>query len=417
MHPRTVRTRAARALLVSALFVGAITPTTGSAAPARTMERSVIAVVENSGLNVLHSDFALPPGEEVRFPSKMPKPEWVTLPGTGSFTERIEALSSGPLGNLEPGQLYWIRGTRLGIFVPTASSRQEVISERFHATGTVSSAIGLEHGTNPDALAIYIPDGGEASWEWLASQPWIDAISTSYYTLLSGDASHPTCPEYRSMKKIAEAGRLMFSSSGNFEQAGVANTPSGSPYTYQVGGVDDEGRTYVPGPDRTGQSVTPTRPYETGDRFEFPAADSESLDGSMVFGGTSGATPSTAGRATELLQHARRILGSTWTGVRKGALAIAPKNTGLPERGPLADGRLERDEFIDLLHHSATPAEEPSPFRYLLEGYGALGAEATSLAKRILEGTVEEPQRPDEDTMYEQVETARPLFFPEARCG
>ena len=376
---------------------------------------SVIAVIESGGLNVLHSDFKLARGQKLVFPPGMPKTKWLSLPKQGTFEQQVQEVTSGAFGELKPNRLYWIRGTRLGLFVPDRAV--DVFADRFHATGTVSSAIGRKHGTNPEALAIFVPDGSEHAWEWLAKQSWIDAISTSYYTLIGGESESPTCPEYRSMRTIFEAGRLTFSSSGNAEQAGVAHTPAGSPYTYQVGGVDDQGHTYVPGVSGTEQSVTPTRPYETGDRFSFPAADSESLDGSMDFGGTSGATPSTAGRAVELLHYARSLIGSKFSGAQKGALAIAAKEASLPSRGPLKDGRLGLGEFVNLLHHVAVPAEPASPVRYLVEGYGALNDQAIERAKAVLRGKVAEPSRPDEDAMHDQVESARPLFFPGARCG
>lgn len=373
----------------------------------------VIAVIEDGGVNVLHKDFALASGERLVLPRSMPTPQWVSLPTSGSFEQRLEKVRSGPLGSLKGGRMYWLKRTRIGVFVPKGSDGIDVLGNRFHATGTTSSAVGLKHGTNPSALVVFIPDADDRAWEWLSHQNWIDIVSTSYIHVAV--TSEARCPDNAFIKKIAESGRLVFSGAGNAEQVGIAFTPSGSPLTYQVGGVDDEGRTYIPSPDNDGIAVTPTRPYETGDRFDFPAADSDSLKGSMEFGGTSGATPSTAGRAAELLQFARKLLGSTWTGVRRGALAVATKGSKVPKKGPLADGRLEREEFVDLLHHVAIPAEPAFPGRYLLEGYGALSDKAIELAKRVLVGKADEPQRPQEDTMHETIESARPLLFPQGR--
>lgn len=377
----------------------------------------VIAIIEGNGVNALHTDFSLRTSEKLVLPSTMPRPSWVSLPDHGTFEERLEEARSGPLGNLEGGRIHWIRDTRLGVFVPSGSAVTDVFERRFHGTGTASAAVGLEHGTNPDALVIVIPDNDAAAWEWLAKQHWIDIISTSYFGVRFGSDPHGSCPSARFIRQIAEQGRLVFSSSGNVEQAGTAHAPSGAPFTYQVGGVDDEGRSYIPGRADNSPSVTPTRPYETGDRFEFPSADSESLDGSMAFGGTSGATPSTAGRAADLLHFAREILSSNWTGTRDGALAVAAKAARLPSKGPLSDGRLERDELTQLLHHIAVPAEPAFPGRYLIEGYGALNQDAVSLGKKILAGTAPEPERPEEDAMHEHVEAARELLFPAARCG
>lgn len=379
---------------------------------------SIIAIIEGGGVNVLHSDFRLPPGKRLSLPPGMPKPQWVSLPSTGSFEARLEAAQRGPLGNLEPGKLYWIRGTRIGVFIPKGSHVASVLEDRGHATGSVSAAIGLKHGTNPDALAIVLPDKSPQAWKWLARQTWIDLVSTSYYTMFdSGAGTRATCPEHRYIKKIADSGRVVFTSSGNVEQVGMGHTPSGSPYSYQVGGTDSNGRTYIPGIGGAEGSTTPTRPYETGDRFDFPAADADSLHGSMDFGGTSGATPSTAGRAAEVLAFARQLLQSTSTGVRDGALAATRTAHRLPRTGPLADGRLEAGELTDLLHHVAIPSEPETPARYLVEGYGALNKPAIEMAKRVLSGDATEPARPQEDAMHESVEQARGALFAAPRCG
>lgn len=408
------------ACLLTSLLLAFLAPAAGPTAQASapTPSPGVIAIIESNGVNVLHKDFALAPGQQLRLPPGIPKPEWLSLPQSGTFEERLAEATAGPLGNLEDDRLYWIKGTRLGIYMPEGTAVTSIFDNRFHATGTTSAAIGREHGTNPQALAVIVPDASTSGWQWLTDQAWIDAISTSYYTLFSGGSSGAeTCPAVPYMRKIADQGRLIFSAAGNVEQTGIASAPAGAAYTYQVGGTDDDGRTYIPGPDNQGPAVTPTRPYETGDRFEFPSADENSLDGSMAFGGTSGATPSTAGRAVELLQHARSILGSTWTGVRDGALAIARRGAAVPTKGPLADGRLERDEFHDLLHHVAIPSEPASPLRYMVEGFGALNPDAIAVAKRVLAGQAEVPDRSQEDAMHDAIEAVRPLLFPGARCG
>jgi hypothetical protein len=380
----------------------------------------VIAVVEGGGVNVLHSDFRLPPGIRIGKPSDLPRRTMVRLPRNGSFEQRTKEVLRGPLGDLEPGKFYGIHESRLlGVYVSPGAGRADVFEDSFHATGTTSAAAGLQHGTNPTAWLVYVMGTDRAAWEWVAEQDWIDIVSTSYYTIVRGDGGPPeTCPAREWIRKITDRGGVVFSAAGNVESTGVVFAPSGVPEAYQVGGVDDAGRTYLPARGGTDGAVTPTRPYETGDRFDFPAADSASLDGSMDFGGTSGATPSTAGRAAELVQFARGILGSRSTGIKAGALAVAGSNTlSLPQRGPLSDGRLENEELLRLLRHVAIPAEPVDVGRYLVEGYGALNEKAIANAKRVLAGKIAEPERPQEDTVHDAVETARDLFYPGARCS
>jgi hypothetical protein len=173
---------------------------------------------------------------------------------------------------------------------------------------------------------------------------------------------------------------------------------------YQVGGVDSEGRTWRPGhPEESDPwfaAGNVTRPYDSGERYSFRAAAPDSYDGSVHFGGTSGATPLTAGWAATLIERARDLLDG---------------KAGVPARGPLADGRFTRGELVDLLHHTATPAEPASPVRYLAEGYGAVDRSSIALATKVLQGTAREPARSEEDAAAAQVKEARRQAFA-GRC-
>lgn len=397
-------------LLLALVMAAGLLP--GAARPAvakRLPPPVVIAIVENGGLNVLHDDFRW---RAQRVPAAAKAAQTVSLPASGTFDERLDAARKGPLSELEPGTLYEIAGTKIaGIYVPEDSEVTDLFSDMSHATGTTSSAVGNAHGTNPTATLVYVVDSGPDAWQWVADQQWIDLVSTSYF----GGGSRGTCVEGRHIQTIVDGGRVVFSSSGNGEQAGLVSSPSGVPGTYQVGGVDESGRSYIPAVSGTSESVTPTRPYETGDRFAFPAASPDSSGGSQEFGGTSGAGPSTAGRAAHLIQVARSILGSRWTGVRGGALARAADPSRRPSRGPLSDGDLTGDELVDLLHRTARPAEPASPLRYLVEGYGAHDDKTIAFAERVLRGLEEAPNRPDEDAMHERVESLRPITT--AHCG
>jgi hypothetical protein len=401
--------RSIAAVILAGFLAVAIPTQARTKAAQRSAPATVIAIVED-GMNLLHSDFAVLGGSDARLPARIPEVTRVNLPDSGSFEDRLRAAQAGPLGHLKEDTLYYVRGTRVLVYSPPNGSAQDAFADRSHGTGVAGAAVGLEHGTNPDALLVIVVDTGPQAWEWLAQQSWIDAVSTSYITILNGTER---CHEAPHIKDIVDQGRLVFSAVGNGEQFGEVGSPSGVPQSYQVGGVDSDGRTFLP-PQGTS---SPNRPYETGDRYDFPSADSESLSGSMDFGGTSGATPSTAGRATELLQYARTLLGSSFTGVRGKVLARATRPGRAPQRGPLADGDLTAAELTDVLHHIARPAEAASPIRYLLEGYGALNHdEVLALGKRVLWGTARIPARAQEDAMHETIEAARAAAYFEGRC-
>lgn len=360
----------------------------------------VIAIVESGGLNVLHSDFRARKALDKR---GIPAGEIIPLPTTGTYEERVAAARRGPLGDLEPGSFYRLPKSKVvGVYVPADSQVTDLLDDTSHATGTASSAVGKEHGTNPDAALVYVVDSGPAAWRWVAQQSWIDIVSTSYF----GASNDGTCVEGPYIEDIVSQGRMVFSSSGNAEQIGAVSSPSGVPATYQVGGVDSSGNTYLPDPSDPSAFSTPTRPYETGDRFDFRVAAGDSLHGSRRFVGTSGATPSTAGRAARLIQTARTILGSRWTGARGGVLARTDGGR-LPLSGPLADGEFTADELTDLLHHTARPSGPSSPMRYHAEGYGAHDERTIEFAAKVLKGIAREPSRSEDDASHARTEETR----------
>lgn len=384
----------------------------------------VIAVVNEAGLNVLHSDFAAS-----RTPSVHGRPRAVevNLPNRGTWRERLDALEKGALGAAPYGVLYSVAATRIvGIYNATPPDARPdeagvgydgtynfLSTDRYHGTAVVSSAAGRKHGTDPAALIVFV--NGTEAFTWLSEQRWIDFAVTSHIGLRP-------CSTGPGAARFADTGRITFSAAGNGEGLGMVSTPSGDPSNYIVGGVHADGRTYPPHgrpveEGRIGASNTPNRPYETGELFSFKAADGHSFDRSHSFGGTSGAAPRTAGDAALILRHARSILGSTYTGVRDGKLARLGPAGHKPARGPLADGDFTRSELIDLLHHTAVPFEPPSPGRYMMEGYGAIRPESIELAKRILEGRAVAPDRSEEDAAHAAVTAARRAMFPEARCA
>lgn len=395
--------RTALGLSVAAACAVATLPAV--AAPAQP-PRPVVAVVGDRGLNVLHEEFRTRDGSTPRYPAGMPRPVLVDLPRSGDFADRMDALRQGPLGSPRADTLYAVRGTRLLVYVPPG--HDDVLTDRAHGTGVAASVGGARTGSAPDALVVFVPGGGEASYDWVADQRWIDVASTSVYSIPTTEP----CAGAKPVRRLHADGGLLFSSSGNTtDSAEPLMVPNGLPEVYQVGGVDRTGRTYAPPhpeePEPAFAVANVVRPYETGARFSFPAASGDDLSGSQPFGGTSGATPTVAGYAAGLITEARRLLGAA--GPRTDASLVSRRAGGPrpPGRGPLADGRFTRDELVRLLHHTAVPAEPGSPARYALEGYGATTPMSHARALAVLRGAAAEPQRPEEDAAHDQVEQLR----------
>jgi hypothetical protein len=400
--PHRTRTwrRAAALALACALPAGAAT---ASARPAPAV-RPVVGIVGDSGLNPLHDEFRTRDGRDPAYPPGMPHPVRVAMPRSGTFEERLDALRAGPLGHPKAGTLYALSGTRLLVYA--TPGQPDPLTDRAHGTGTASAAIGNRTGSAPDALAVFVVGNAPAAHEWLAAQRWIDVASISAYTIATDDPCHNA----HAGRLLPQDGGLLFSSAGNLvDYAEPFEFPNGLAETYQVGGVDSTGRTWIPPrPEATNPFLVTgnvVRPYESGARYDFLAPGPDSLTGTMEFGGTSGATPTVAGYAVLLVAEARRLLGAHG-GRTRTALATRGPGVRPPSRGPLADGVFTRDELVDLLHVTAIP-KETGPERYLLEGFGATNAASHAKALAVLRGTATAPERPDEQALHDQVEAAR----------
>jgi hypothetical protein len=360
----------------------------------------VVAVVgEPNSVNVLHHEFRTTDGRDPVYPRGLPRPTRIKLPTTGTFGQRLAALKDGPLASMHPGVLYAVAGTRLLLVNLSHAAYDAVGQDALHATGVVDSVVGTSVGTAPKALAVVVLGGGtDAAWSWIAQQSWIDLASTSDYTIST--APDPTqCIGSAQVRAFSRSGRILFSSSGNTtDQPEALISPNGLPETYLVGGTDSGGNSWRPGhPEESDPFYAAgnvVRPYESGERFSYQAAAPDSLAGLTHFGGTSGATPLTAGWAATLVDYARHVVGST-VGTSGGALATGPRH---PSRGPLSDGRLTRAELINVLHAVAQQHTGlPSGAAYAAEGYGALNAAALAEAKRIVDGTQPIPNRSGDD--------------------
>lgn len=428
VHEFAKRLRVTPRLMLAAALAASITPSDLAKAAPPPSAPVVIAIIGEQGLNVLHDDFRARTGAQATR-GGMPRTATVTLPQTGDFTSRLRAAQRGPLGRMRPGTLYGIKGTRLvGLIVPDdpaiqgldASGDYDLFQDVEHGTGVASAAVGTRYGTAPDALLVFVVSPVRAGWEWATRQPWIDIISTSYIgstPVVDSGSGAIACPEGRAVREFTDSGRLVFAANGNGADAAQALSPPALPDVFHVGGVNPDGGTVTTEAVTRGAvtgRLTPNRPYETGELFDFPAASPFALTGSAGFGGTSGAAPRTAGHAARLISHARARLGNAPR--RQGELASARKGVQAPRTGPLADGTLTGNELARVLRHTATPRLDDPRSRYAVEGYGAFLTANVSLAMRVLSGTIPEPGRPDEDTADAAVRQARALQFPAERC-
>jgi hypothetical protein len=396
------------AAAAGAVTIATVAPV--AAAPAHSAP-AVIAVVGEAGANVLHDDFRAPGGRTPAYPKALGRVISVSLPASGSFAQRIAAVKEGVLGHLRPGIVYGIRGTRLLVVsAPSESPATDVTGSgttqhtvgapddpMLHGTGVVDAAIGTRYGTAPDALALLVLGGQVEAWDWLVAHGGIDIVNMSGYEPVARALGCQTAVDVR---RFVAAGGMVFSSSGNTTDAAEQlEAPNGLPEVYHVGGVRDDGAPWgVPpaaDPEPFYAIGQVTRPYETGELYSFPTASYSDTSSTMRFGGTSGATPRTAGRAATLLMNGRSLLAGR-----------------VPTRGPLADHRLTAAEIEHLLRHVAVPYYATQhPAAFAVEGYGYLNAASEARAIDVLRGTAAEPGRAQDDQVEQAVEQARAAAF------
>lgn len=347
-----------------------------------------------------------------------------------------------------PGVLYRIPGTKIighysvGADLPGSG----------HGTMTASRATANDISVAGNATRLVVVQGFTIdAVRWAADQPWIDIISISSGISLGGLA--PAAANVENQAGIdafqyAAHKKPFFASSGNgVGNAGVlgfpawTRGPSGAPDVISVG-ANENGDMAV---------WHNFHPYIVGDGCDNPSAQ----DGSVTAvadtgGGTSSATPFSAGAGASLLLEARRLLGDAHVGIRYAEGPIASWNTwdslspsdatiilaaGDPQlhnitSGPLADGIFTQQEFKDVLYHTAIPAGTddpsdgaapcvgiaqgvadgdmvPTPVLIQYNGYGEVNHLSIETAHAVLAGETALPTYADMDEWYPRYHTAR----------
>jgi hypothetical protein len=284
--------------------------------------------------------------------------------------------------------------------------------------------------------------------EWIAAQPWIDAVSISLGPFLGPCAvvgetcglpvdvctGNPFLPVsfVHHTRTMARRGGEIFAAAGYGCGARVDSTFQSMP--------GNSITSFFSGPSWTMTVGTYHPDQEQGEREgAYPvdllspasgyfAAAPLSLDGENEFGNASGAIPISAGTYADLLLLARRTLGDRADQPRDpGVLAKAPAGHARPASGPLADGLLTQGEMELAFLHAHAPVDAIESYQahgsdaqawaddlmpatpgteFVTQGYGLLDNETTVRGQAILLGT-ESPDRTREDAWRLAVDAAR----------
>lgn len=410
----------------------------------------VVVGVTDSGINAYHSEFRA---------DGFPDPDILAL--TSDFTAHPSTYIDGfpatapaldiTLGDeyypaadvpvwdaVVPGALYWIPGTKIigardtqsSSGVTAADDQIPILDEDGHGTSTASLVAGNTLGYCRTCV-LMIGEGLDEDWMYgvedgqIGRPEWIDIASNSFGTLGNvGGAGTGTFGGPAFPVGNAEDGQLSLYASGNGnenafvtpQQTYTSNT-LGPHWSIRVSAVTTGTGKPIVG---SGKPVDISS-YGSG---TIPSAALDSVNGQSNFGGTSAATPISAGAFGEVLRQIRQYLGDAGTGYNRftEAAAIA-KGTPIATSQYLHDGVLTAAELREVMFktsfHVDTDAIDVYPVtspsndaQYTVGGYGVVDGSNVGRAVEVLLGQACLPARPDgEEEFFAQDEAQRDALW------
>jgi hypothetical protein len=341
----------------------------------------------------------------------------VTL-GQGYYPERDRPIWTGNT-TIEPGKVYWIPGTKIVGAIDAGGSTgatsgedaHPILDDNGHGSGSASVSAGNRYGYCPTCLLVVV-EGLSAGLNAAAKLEWVDLNSNSWGTI-AGIPTGLVLGGNDASKAAVERGQTVLFAAGNgvgnafdVPQAAYGSEQVGPDWNVIVGAIRRDNQRAI-----IGDSI-PVHISAWGDG-NLPSACRTGTVGQCAFGGTSAATPYTAGVFGTVLSAARRARGDTAVGQRPGQVIAE----GLPieESEALADGKLTRAELREAILRTAFPLNqqnEMSPYPYtgtapylgeanvLFEGWGAATPESAQRAIDVLLGRAVVPERSFEESFF-----------------
>jgi hypothetical protein len=321
---------------------------------------------------------------------------------------------------LEYGKLYWIPGTKIiGATQPAALSCSNceagahvILDDDGHGSGSSSVSVGNRYGYCPTCLLV-IEKGLNAGPA--AGYSWIDIQSNSWGAIANVPLDLVFSNNAKVTKAAAERGQTILFASGN----GAANAFDAPISTYGTANTGPDWNVVVGAIRRDNQRAivgdgTPSHLSSWGDG-NLPSACRTGTVSQCAFGGTSAATPYTAGVFGNVLTEVRRVIGDNSVGQRPGQ--VAAQGVAVPNSPYLADGKLTRAELREAVFKTAFPLNQdnaqtipiyPYPLtapyqgdiNVLFEGYGAATPNSAKRAVDVLTGKMPLPVREAEDRFF-----------------
>lgn len=343
--------------------------------------------------------------------------------------------------NIVEGRLYWIPGTKIvgawdagdaaGLQEATVDGNLDshpILDDNGHGTGSASVSTGNRYGYCPTCLLMVVESLDETV---AAAMDWVD-ISSHSFGYVGGAPLGPLFGPNAETKAAVERGQTVLFAAGNgvgnafdVPVSTYASDQTGNDWTITVGALRRDNQRAVVG------DGIPVHISAWGDG-NLPSACRTGTVGQCAFGGTSAATPYTAGVFGTVLSEVRDAIGDTQPGQKDRQTLddgttqgqIVAQGFPIEESAYLADGLLTRGELREAVLKSAYPLTgEASPYPYpltapyndttnvLMEGYGAATPEGARRAVDVLLGRSLLPDRSYEDEFFALDATVRDFLY------
>lgn len=315
----TARGRA-RALICALVALSVLVPLKPAEARASRKAKAarVVVGVIDTGINPYHEYFhAGGPLYKSSKPSSVTpavlkefgidKDNIIDVTRTGNFAADYKK-DSAQFEKIKKGEPYWFAGTNIiGIsFTDDATRRLRPDgNESTHGIGTAASVLTA----NPEAIVVAIEGMGvKEAEEWAFKTPAVDIVSTSYGPATSAPTLNHLAFSYTG---VVTNGKAHFGASANDPSYAGLDATSGPWWTIGVAGFEE-------GSSNGRQVLSGNVPDFVGDfTQELPYCRS-CEEGLESVGGTSFATPRSAGTFSKILLEARRAAGHVGGIVKDG---------------------------------------------------------------------------------------------------
>jgi subtilisin family serine protease len=234
------------------------------------------------------------------------KDQIIRVRRTGNFATDF-AKAKAQFDEIEKGQPYWFAGTNV-IGISFLGAKQRLRPDggaSTHGIGTSASVLTA----NPEAIVVAVEDWNvDAAEKWAFTHPAVDIVSTSY-----GPAtSYPTFNHLSfSYTGVVENGKVHFGAAANDPTYAGLDETGGPWWSIGIAGFEE-------GASGGRQVSSGQVPDFVGDFTQDLPYCRSCEEGMQSVGGTSFATPRSAGTFSKVLLETRRAAGHTGGIVKTG---------------------------------------------------------------------------------------------------